>query len=260
MSLALRKIYYYGFTQEENSKLYTDEIELLKSEADAINLVRFPEKRETLAEIHCRIAERYLCLARFSLAKKYLQKAQVMRPDYCDALEQIWEGISLLKEQKYLQATEKLAKANLNFIKLRDKNGISYSTFNLGLCHLGLKNFETALDFLLISNRFLPSKKESKINIAIKSNLASCYFKINFYEKAEKFYFEALEIANKLDLNEFIAVIHFNIGILSKVNKKFFQAQKNFKYSREKFSALNMLKNVTVIDLQLKSFPQQNKD
>lgn len=255
MSLSQNKVFYFGYKLDsETETKYRDEINILKKEIEELNIVKFPDQKVTLTEINCRIAERLLALQDFSLAKKYIAKTEKELPIYADSLESLYTGILLLKEKKYEEALEFIINAQMSFIRMKDRTGIGFASFNLALCHLGLAQYDLALDNLFISNRTLSTKRKTNILVAIKINLGNCYYKLDLFNEAETMYFEAIQIAKKIENSEqFQAFLFFNLGLVQKQKENFEKSQKSFSTARDIFHKLDHLKGISAVDTQLKN-------
>lgn len=255
MSLSQSKVFYFGYKLDSDTESkYKDEIQELKKEIKALNIVKFPEQKFTLAEINCRIGERLLALQDFALAKKYIEKTKKELPLYADSLESLYTGILFLKEKRYDAALEFIINAQMNFIRMKDRTGIGFASFNLALCHLGLEQYELALDNLFISNRSLSTKRKTNILVAIKINLGNCYYKLNLLNEAEIVYKEAIQLAKKIENTaQSQAFLFYNLGLTQKQKENFEMAQKSFSTARDIFHKIDHFKGISAVDLQLKN-------
>ncbi|KAA3598030.1 MAG: tetratricopeptide repeat protein [Calditrichaeota bacterium] len=255
MSLAQSKVFYFGYKLDAATEnKYKDEIKVLKKEIDELNIVKFPDHKVTLAEINCRIGERLLALQDFGLAKKFIEKTKKELPTYADSLESLYTGILFLKEKKYEEALEFIINAQMNFIRMKDRTGIGFASFNLALCHLGLEQYDLALDNLFISNRSLSTKRKTNILVAIKINLGNCYYKLNLPSEAENVYVEAIQLAKKIENTEQSqAFLFFNLGLVQKQRENFEKSKKSFSTARDIFYKLDHLKGISAVDTQLKN-------
>jgi serine phosphatase RsbU (regulator of sigma subunit) len=123
-------------------------------------------------------------------------------------------GNTYLSQKDYLEAKKYFQKSARLFREEDDKNGLATALINTGNALYYLRQFEASLTFYFEALE-IREKLGNKNNIAqCYLNLGDCYFSLNDFKKGEQYYDKAFAIYKESGSKNDLAQVYLNMGTL----------------------------------------------
>lgn len=133
---------------------------------------------------------------------------------------------NLYRDNDYDLSLEFFQKALSIAQTLKDEPLTASLYLNIGAVYNYKKSYYQALNYFAKSHLLFSKLKDTVNLIQCLQNNGVVYFKLNQYDKAEKFLLEANKSAIQLDLNEVVASIDLTLATLYIAESKFLDAEK----------------------------------